>query len=99
MVDPLAYLSKLSVPFGVITTIIGGSAWLTTTHTKVEMIEKQFTVFAAEYSEEKGKILDKVNDQESKLSRIEGKLDILIETIRRRRNETDGSNSGSSHGH
>lgn len=90
VIDPLTYLAKLSVPLGVATTIIGGSAWLTTMHNKVETIEKEFGSFTVEYQEGKSKVLDKVNNQDSRLSRIEGKLDLLIEnlqTIRRRKNE------------
>jgi len=93
MVDPLAYLAKLSVPLGVATTLLGGSAWLTTTHNKVETIEKDLTVFTEQWHQQKSKLYDQVNGQDSRLSRIEGKLDMLIETMEhfRRRNASNSN--------
>ena len=82
MLDPLDFLSKLSVPLGIVTTIIGGSAWLTTTHNKVDAIDKDLSSFTVQWQEQRGKLSDQVNAQDSRLSRIEGKLDLLIENMR-----------------
>lgn len=82
-------LSRWSVPIGVLTTVIGGSAWLTTTHNKVNQIDSDMTTLRAEFNVSKDRISDRLLDQDQRLSRIEGKLDIVIREVKRGKNGKD----------
>jgi hypothetical protein len=82
VVDPLAYLAKLSIPIGVATTVIGGSAWLTTLHNKVEAVESTLDERTDRASQERRVLFQKADNTETRLSRIEGKIDILLERMK-----------------
>lgn len=96
MENILDLFTKLSIPLGVLTAVIGGSAWLTTTHDKVETIEKDLSSFTTMWQEQKERLASQVNAQDSRLSRMEGKLDLLLENIKSWRDRHGkGSNSDS----
>jgi hypothetical protein len=83
----LEFFSKVSVPLGVITTILGGGAWLTTMHNKLEETQVHFAYISKAVGDQRAKSAE----YESRLSRIEGKLDIVIDTMEhhfRGQNET-----------
>lgn len=76
------FLSRVSIPLGVATSIIGGSAWLTTTHNRVENLSEEVAYLRVELKEEG----EKRQHSDSRLARMEGKIDIIIQDIQRRRN-------------
>lgn len=83
MVDPLSILAKLSVPLGVATTIFGGSAWLTTTHNTVVETQQELEEMKADTKENRKAVYQKLSNQDERLSRMEGKIDIIIQNMPR----------------
>lgn len=88
--DPLTFFSKMSVPVGVLTSIIGGSAWLTSTHNRVEQVAREVSELKSEYRNEKDRLADRLQNQEEKLSQVvaklsgvDAKLDLVINAIRK----------------
>lgn len=81
MTDSIAFLSKWSVPIGVLTSVMGGSAWLTTTHNTVEHIQAEAQEIKEDIREHKSNIYEKLYNQDQRLSRIEGKLDLLVDEM------------------
>lgn len=88
--DPiLTLLAKWSVPFGIATSIIGGSAWLTSTANRVEQVTSQLHELKVDYKQDKDHLDDRVMAQDKalsevkqKLSGMDAKLDLMIDTIK-----------------
>lgn len=90
MLDATAMLAKWSVPLGVATTIVGGSAWLTTTRNRVEQMASEVLDLREDYRVQATKVTDRIQRQEekigevqSRLAAIEAKLDFLISGMRK----------------
>lgn len=81
MIDEL--LGKWSTPFALATVISGGAAWLTTASNDVEYLGNQVASLQSElddFSVSNNKI---ESSQENRLARIETKIDMLIDAIKR----------------
>lgn len=92
--DPSWIFAKLSIPVGVLTTVIGGSAWLTTTRNRVEQVANDLVELKAEYRSQKDKILDRLEMQDDKLSEanarlsgLDAKVDIIINAVKRKQQQ------------
>lgn len=84
--SPLYVLAKWSVPFGMATTIIGGSAWLTSTHNTVEQSQVELRQLKSDFRE----MNKEASNFSERLGRIEEKLDFIVKIMEhRRRNESD----------
>jgi hypothetical protein len=83
--DPFSVIARWSIPFTMLISVMGGSAWLTTTANKVTALESEVAMFRAEYQLQRDRMFDQLSDQDQRLSRIEGKLDIVIESLRGKR--------------
>ena len=88
--DVLFFFSRWSVPLGVVTSLIGGSAWLTTLHSNVDHLQAQSVTLRQELVEQRKGI----EGQDQRLSRMEGKLDSILDFIARRRWEHQGGDVG-----
>lgn len=85
----LTLLSKWSVPFGIATSIIGGSAWLTSTANRVDQVTSELRELKADYKENKDHFDERVTTQDKslsevkqKLSGMDAKLDLMIDAIK-----------------
>lgn len=74
-------LAKLTLPISMLTTIIGGSAWLTTTRSDVNHLERKVTSHVSEFKTFKEKIYDKQNKQGELISKMDGKLDLMLKQL------------------
>ncbi len=72
-------LNRWTGPLAALSVLIGGVVWLTTLHS----ISAQNTIDIAEmrksFNQSKTKVHARLNDLDSRLARIEGKIDMLID--------------------
>ncbi len=76
-------LGKWSTPFALATAISGGAAWLTTTRNDVQYLASQVETIQVDLD----KFNEKANDQDSRLSRMEAKIDMIIDYMKRQRHD------------
>lgn len=70
----LGSLDKLAVPISIFTALFAGSAWLSNLHNKVDnLTDSMKSIEVIRDASEK-----RDSEQDSRLARIEGKLDIVI---------------------
>lgn len=79
--DALYSVSKLSVPIGMLTTIIGGSAWLTSTRNEVVHVRSEFEKLEVEFRQFKRVTQDKQSSQGEMISKIDGKMDLVLKSL------------------
>lgn len=70
-------LNKLTVPLGIVTTIIGGSAWLTTIRNDLNNLEENVSTYSIQVSKQKEKQIE----QAVTISKMDGKLDLIIDEL------------------
>ena len=70
-------LNKLTVPLGIVTTIIGGSAWLTTIRNDLNNLEDNVSIYSIQVSKQKEKQIE----QAIIISKMDGKLDLIIDEL------------------
>jgi hypothetical protein len=80
MADPILPIVKWSVPLGMATTIIGGSAWLTSNHNATVENTRQLRILQQELKEVK----DDTHGLDTRLGRIEEKIDLLVKIMEKR---------------
>lgn len=81
MPDPIYSVSKLSIPIGMLTTIIGGSAWLTSTRNEVVHVTKQFEKLEIEFRQFKRVTQVKQSLQGEMIHKIDGKMDLVLKQL------------------
>lgn len=82
MPDPATLsVSKLSFPIGMVTTIIGGAAWLSTMHTQVQFISNRFEIVEREFKAFKDTTTHKQQIQGEMISRMDAKLDLMLKQL------------------
>lgn len=82
MPDPsFISITKLSVPLGMLTTIVGGSAWLTSMHNQVEHVTARFERVETEFRLFKDVTQQKQQAQAEIISKMDGKLDLMLKQL------------------
>lgn len=76
-------LGKWSTPFALATAISGGAAWLTTTRNDVQYLASQIETI----QEDIDTLNERANDKDRRLSRMEAKIDMLIDYMKRKQHE------------
>ena len=74
-------VSKLSIPIGMLTTIIGGSAWLTSTRNEVMHLARQFEKVETEFRQFKKDTQVKQQVQGEMIHKIDGKMDLILKQL------------------
>lgn len=74
-------VSKLSIPIGMLTTIIGGSAWLTSTRNEVVHVTRQFEKLETEFRQFKKDTQLKQQVQGEMIHKIDGKMDLILKQL------------------
>lgn len=77
MPDSQFSVAKLTLPISMVTTIVGGSAWLTTTRGDVNHLQQKVDVHISDFKTQK----EKVDKQGEIISKMDGKLDLLIRQL------------------
>jgi len=78
----LISVKSLSIPVTMIGSIVGGSAWLQATRSDLDHLTEKVGGL-----KDKIEIIDKLSrGQDERLSRMEGKQDLILESIRRLNN-------------
>tara|TARA_R110000796_G_scaffold252618_2_gene388746 strand:+ start:8657 stop:8917 length:261 start_codon:yes stop_codon:yes gene_type:complete len=75
-------LNKWTGPLAALSVLIGGVVWLTTLHSISEQNSKDITELRVSLDQTKTKIYARLNDLDTRLGRIEGKIDMLIDAKR-----------------
>ena len=82
MADPVSFsLAKLTLPISMVTTIIGGSAWLTYTRSDVNHLTTKVDVHIVEFKKTTEKMHARNNKQGEIISRMDGKLDLMLKQL------------------
>lgn len=81
MADPVYSISKLSVPIGMLTTIIGGSAWLTSTRNEVVFVKSQFEKLDKDFKDFKVMAIQRQQTQGEMIHKIDGKMDLILKQL------------------
>ena len=76
-------LKNISVPIGMLATILGGAAWLTSTKADVTHLQEKVEKHIIDFKQHKVRIHDKTNKNVEKVNQIEAKLDLVIDQLRR----------------
>jgi hypothetical protein len=81
-------VKALTIPVSMLTTILGGSAWLTTTRADLDHLTEKVEINRLDEQAEQHRIYDKIESldemerlQDVRLSRMEGKQDVILQTI------------------
>ena len=75
----LVSVKSLSIPVTMIGSIVGGSAWLQATRSDLDHLTEKVGSL-----KEKIEVIDTLSrNQDERLSRMEGKQDLILESIRR----------------
>tara|TARA_R110000824_G_scaffold96013_3_gene230434 strand:+ start:1190 stop:1447 length:258 start_codon:yes stop_codon:yes gene_type:complete len=81
----LISVKSISIPVTMIGSIIGGSAWLQATRSDLDHLTEKVQVQTVKLN-----VIDKLSrSQDERLSRMEGKQDLILESIRRLNNRMD----------
>jgi len=79
MMADLVSVKSLSIPVTMIGSIVGGSAWLQATRSDLDHLTEKVGSL-----KEKIEVIDTLSrNQDERLSRMEGKQDLILESIRR----------------
>jgi len=82
MADPISFsLAKMTIPVTMIGSIIGGSAWLTTTRSDVNHLTEVVEIHIVDYKKYRDKTYDSQKKTDEKLSRMEGKQDLILKQL------------------
>jgi len=71
-------IAKLTLPISMVTTIIGGSAWLTSTRSDVNYLQEKVNIHVIEFKES----LKMQHRQGEIVSKMDGKLDLVLSQLR-----------------
>jgi hypothetical protein len=82
--DATNFIGKWSTSIAVITTISGGAAWLTTTRNDVHHLSSKVIYMQKEMDTFVRDSHHKRNINDSRLSRIEAKLDMILNHMKRK---------------
>lgn len=76
-------LNRWTGPLGMLSVLVGGVVWLTTLHGLSEQNARDIAELRATFDQNKNHIDGRLNDLDTRLGRIEGKLDMLIDNRKR----------------
>jgi hypothetical protein len=86
--SPAFVIAKWSIPFAMASSIVGGSAWLTSTHNAVEQNRADLMRVENEFKDHRQRVYDRLDalradssKQDERLSRMEEKLDFIVKII------------------
>lgn len=74
-------IAKLTVPIGMVTTIIGGSAWLATTRADVSHLDEKVKIHIVDFKKNELKVQTTQQKHGEIISRTEAKIDIMLKTM------------------
>ena len=83
MADPSLPISitKLSIPLGMVTTIIGGAAWLSSMHEQVNHVTQRFESVEKEFRTFKDVTTAKQQAQGEMIHSMDAKLDLMLKQL------------------
>jgi uncharacterized protein YdgA (DUF945 family) len=83
-------IKNLTIPVSMLTTILGGSAWLTSTRAELEHLREKVGIHRQDFKETKKELKQKIDlistmerSQDGRLTRIESKQDLILQLIKK----------------
>lgn len=73
-------INKWTAPLGAFSILIGGVVWLTSLHSIATQNQKNIQEIRQDFDNTKTKIYNRLNNLDERLARMEGKIDMLIES-------------------
>lgn len=76
-------MNRWTGPLGVLSILVGGVVWLNDIHGISEENRKDISEIVQKSDVSKSKIYSRLNDLDTRLGRIEGKLDMIINSYKK----------------